>query len=122
MRVLWLDDTRDPFMRGYMVDWLRGVASDLYETYVELKGGVQIVWAQSYTEFEEEIVKEPFQMVCFDHDLGSWQTGYDAAKLMVDVYSTNGWELPDCRSQSGNPVGKSNILNYIENARKHLFT
>lgn len=122
MKVLWLDDIRDPFMRGYFADWLRDVAYDLlYVDYTTLKEGVEIVWAKSFHEFEQALENGQFDVVCFDHDLGGQKTGYDAAKLLVDTCHQKGWSLPECRSQSANPVGKNNILNYVENARKHLF-
>lgn len=123
MKILWLDDIRNPFMRGYFVDWLRDVAYDLlYIDYTTLKDGVQFVWAKSFTDFERELywAEVPFNLVCFDHDLGGQLTGYDAVKLLVQVCQQKGWPLPECRSQSANPVGKENILKYIENAKKHL--
>lgn len=101
---------------------MRDVAYDLlYVDYTTLKEGVEIVWAKSFHEFEQALENGQFDVVCFDHDLGGQKTGYDAAKLLVDTCHQKGWSLPECRSQSANPVGKNNILNYVENARKHLF-
>lgn len=46
------------------------------------------------------------------------KTGYDAAKWLVAYCTENGYELPQVNVHSMNPVGKSNIINYINNHYK----
>lgn len=117
-KLLWLDDIRNPFIGcGWLCDHTRKTAPE----FVEWEGdGQEIVWAQSYNEFEIALQNGPFDLVCFDHDLGGGPSGYDAAKLLVEVYQQKGWPIPECRSQSGNPDNVEKILKYIENVKKHL--
>lgn len=59
--------------------------------------------------------------ISFDHDLGEGPTGYDIAKLIVEM-DLNSGVMPDNFSyyvHSQNPIGKANIEgllnNYMEN-------
>lgn len=117
-KLLWLDDIRNPFLGfGFLCNHTVKFAPEFIGWE---KNGQQIIWATNYAEFETALQNGPFDLVCFDNDLGEQKSGYDAAKLLVEVCQQKGWPLPECRSQSANPVGKENILKYIENAKKHL--
>lgn len=110
--LLWLDDQRNP----YNGSWLYDFAPE-YET----KGAVH--WVKNYNEFAEWITENGLpDMIGFDHDLGLEESGYDAAKWLVD-YCLD-YELKMCQwvIQSANPVGKDNIngllMGYIKHAEK----
>lgn len=125
MKILWLDDKRDP------------------TTFCTRMG--DITWAKSYKDFTTHIIRYGVpDYISFDHDLGKateealrWMgyskkearqrkgeelTGYDCAKWLVKYCDDNKLDLPEYDIHSSNPVGKVNIKSYIENARKHLFT
>lgn len=48
------------------------------------------------------------------------KTGLDCAKFLVEFVESNNKVLPQFLSHSANPVGRDNILNYLQNAQKHL--
>lgn len=101
--LLWLDDSRTPFEN----DWL--VFSPIEQPF-------NVVWIQSYTEFINWIeMKGLPDAICFDHDLGTDQTGYDCAKWLVDYCIDNNKSLPLYNIQSANPVGKVNIDSLLKN-------
>lgn len=65
-------------------------------------------------------------IISFDHDIqdynlvGKENTGYDCLKSMVDFCLDSGKPLPICFFHTQNPVGKTNMIAYYENAKKHL--
>ena len=82
-----------------------------------------IVWVKSYDEFCDYIKNNPMpDAICFDHDLGTegnWRTfeenGYAAAKFLVNEIIGTKRRLPIYASQSSNPVGRENIISYLNN-------
>lgn len=113
--LLWLDDYRDPFKSP---DWL---------IFSPIGKDIDVIWVKSYTEFCNYIDNNPLpDAICFDHDLGynsegaDELSGYDAAKYLVKVCINKRAELPMFFSQSSNPVGKQNIISYLENAKKFI--
>ena len=46
------------------------------------------------------------------------KTGYECAKWLVDYCIENNFRLPEYLCHSLNPVGKDNILNYLNNFKK----
>lgn len=76
-------------------------------------------------------------IISFDHDLADVhyqhqsdipyddmeeKTGYHCAKWLVDFCMDKKLELPEYYSHSMNPVGKSNILGYLDNYVKFTNT
>ena len=70
--------------------------------------------------------------ICFDHDLGDESytitstneitrenTGDSAAKYLVEKCISTNTRLPKFSSQSSNPVGRENIISYLNNFVKH---
>ena len=103
-KALWLDDERqhdNTLEKNFFPD-------DEVKWYV----------AKDYTDFCHIIREEVFDLICFDHDLGSDMTGYDCCKYMVDYYDSKGLDLPQVFVQSANPVGKENIYSYINSYKK----
>jgi hypothetical protein len=72
--------------------------------------------------------------IAFDHDLGEihyginlWddhtndteKTGYDCAKFLINYCMDNNLKLPEFYVHSMNPVGKKNIIEILNNFKKH---
>lgn len=113
---LFLDDVRNP--------------EDV--TWVKLPDCNWII-ARSYEEFRTVIWNKGIpQFVAFDHDLSNdhyghgllgdvipydtytEKTGYDCAKFLVNECNKLGVKYPEYVVHSMNPVGKSNIITYVE--------
>lgn len=127
MKLLWLDDYRNPFEEDGK--WL---------VFAPFRPS-EIIWVKTYAEFKNWITENGLpDGICFDHDLGDnydlrndsevgdWfdmennreYTGYDCAKWLVDYCMDNGVKLPSFTSQSANPTGRDNILGLLNNFKK----
>lgn len=106
--LLWLDDVRNPVER----DWL---------VFSPIGRDVDVVWVKSYFEFTTWIKKNGLpDAICFDHDLGTHNgDGYECAKWLCKYCDVHNEKLPAYAVQSANPVGKENIISYLENYKKH---
>lgn len=124
---LFLDDIRQPSEPGnYMYP------VDLRKIY-RLQPWVLV---RNYKEFTEYITENGLpDLVSFDHDLAdihydpsTWtegfkyheETGYDCAKWLVEYCYENGLPLPEYLCHSMNPIGKQNILSYLDNYKNKL--
>jgi hypothetical protein len=115
-KILWLDDYRNP---NEWMDYVKMVCPIL------VKEPCVIVWVKSYDEFVEYITNRGLpDAIGFDHDLAdeglNEKTGYDAAKFFVDYCIENDAKLPEFGSQSANPAGRENILNLLNNFKRHV--
>jgi len=114
---LFLDDLRIPTH----VTWVN-VPKDQHYSVV-----------RNYQEFVDIITLRGLpKFVCYDHDLNdihyghglqgddipydsyTEKTGYDAAKWLVDYCMKKGVKHPPYVVHSMNPVGKKNIISYVE--------
>jgi hypothetical protein len=119
---LFLDDMREPKEVYYY-----------YPQKIYLEEDWVIV--RSYDEFMETILEKGMpEFVSFDHDLadehygleGSGcqyddykeKTGYDCAIWLAEHIVDNLLPLPDYKVHSMNPIGRDNIIHYLENLRK----
>lgn len=110
MKLLWLDDTRNPFL----ADWLLRYAPEWDEDRDN------VTWVKTYEEFIAWIQKWGLpEMICFDHDLGGKYDGYDAAKWLVNYCLKHQLQLPKWNVQSANPVGRENIEGIFKSFVKH---
>ena len=113
MKVLWLDDYRDPFENNN--EWLR-----LFCPF-RLEEIETITWAKSYDDFVRYITADGLpDLICFDHDLGDIndkeeKTGYDCAKYLVNYCMDRGLDVPLWAFQSSNPVGRKNMFSLLNN-------
>jgi len=97
MTRIFLDDLRDP----YYVNW----------TWDEC------IVIRNFLDFKKYIERNGCpDIISFDHDLGKFEgqdekTGYDCAKLLVDMDLNNLINITNLSFQvhSANPVGKQNI-------------
>lgn len=115
--VIWVDDMRNPHSQ----EWKPVIMKYLGN----LDGEPFILWLKNYKEFTYWLESSYFDgempiLICFDHDLGEEKTGFDCVKFLVDFCDKNNIELPDCTCHSSNPVGRENILSYINSYKKSL--
>lgn len=122
---LFLDDIRSVEMAA---NYMPPDVAILYRTK-------RWVIVRNYHEFVHVIEENGLpELVSFDHDLAdqhydpsTWResfsyhekTGLDCAKWMVDYCIKHGEKLPRYIVHSANPVGRENIIKYLENFRKH---
>lgn len=122
--LLWIDDVRNPFVG----DWLLRYEPEYY--YEADEGTHQVIWVKNYNEFVAWIKDNGLPThIGFDHDLAdiAWgsehgeeeKTGMDCAKWLANYCMDNNLEIPAYFVQSANPVGKENIIKYLENAKKY---
>lgn len=109
--LLWLDDCRDPFEKNS--NWL---------IFSPIGKEVDVTWVTTYQEFIDYImINELPDAICFDHDLGDEdKTGMDCTKWLTEYCFHNHKLLPAYNSQSSNPVGRENILTYLDNFKKYI--
>lgn len=110
MRILWVDDIRNPFSAGDYI--LKALNWDRFPK------DTQIVWVKTFEGFKDVIESEFPDIIFFDHDLGEGNSGKDCANFLIDYCIDNNIDVPQCYSQSSNPVGRENILSYIESYEK----
>lgn len=116
MRLLWLDDKRNPFENN----WLS--VSPIEHT--------DVIWVKKYFEFVNWITENGLpDGICFDHDLSDIhcskstykeKTGMDCAKWLVEYCLDNNLRLPPFKSHSSNTAGRQNIISILENYNKHF--
>lgn len=97
--------------------------------------------ARNYQQFCDIINKQGCpRIVSFDHDLADvhygvdWdrrgndysgikeKTGYDCARFLVNYCLNNNQEFPLYYVHSMNPVGRNNIINFIESMKERFNT
>lgn len=101
---LYIDDVRNPF------DDIKIKTMDLSE--------YDLVWIKSYDEVIQFLQTEWPDIIDFDHDLGTEQTGYDIAKYIVNICLDKNYKLPEFYCHSANPCGKENILSLLQNFKE----
>lgn len=136
--LLWLDDIRDPFEEFYLKHITKLVSDSEYQL------PVSVVWIKNYDEFKLYLRHRGLpELVSFDHDLAdehydpsmlhdpesynekydSFQekTGYDCLKYLCQYCQDNVLPLPkEIHFHTANPVGKQNMISYLENFKKHI--
>lgn len=133
--LLWLDDIRDPFDG----QWIKHIKQTLKVNFNTIS------WVKSYDEFVNWINENGLpDIICFDHDLadehyrssmynpdghysnyytnGTFKekTGYDCAKWLGEYCIDHNLKVPDFYVQSMNPIGRSNIIGYLNNVKTYL--
>ena len=92
MKVLFIDDIRNPF------------------NYIKDVNEVCIIQAKTYSAAIQALEDFTFDIIFFDHDLGEEKTGYDIAKYIVE----NQIEIKDgFKIHSANVVGRKNIYELL---------
>lgn len=97
---------------------------------------IEWIIVRSYNQFVNEIQVHGIpSFISMDHDLGledyidpqeieedmifTERNGYDCAKWLIAYCLEHKRKLPEYVVHSMNCVGKANITNYLENAKKH---
>ena len=102
-------------------------------TWVDIPKDQHYSLVRNYQEFVDLITLRGLpKFVCYDHDLSDChygdglndrgidydsyteKTGYDCAKWLVEYCMKNGVKHPPYVVHSMNPVGKKNIISYVE--------
>lgn len=85
------------------VDDLRPVPNEYRDKY-------EVRLARDYDEAITELHRFRYDVICLDHDLGDGPTGYDLCKYIVakNIY------CPEYRIHTSNPVGRRNMVEYLE--------
>jgi hypothetical protein len=108
-------------------------------TWVDLPANQHYSLVRNYQEFVDLITLRGIpKFVTYDHDLAdkhyghglknddipydqyAEKTGYDAAKWLVDYCMKKGVKHPPYVVHSMNPVGKQNIISYVESYNKSV--
>ena len=79
------------------------------------------VVARSYDEFIKMFYSRQINgstLISFDHDLGGEKSGLDCVKALIHFCNRVEMILPKFLCHSMNPVGKTNILCYLESYRR----
>lgn len=98
--LLWLDDERNP-------------ADEKWRPWFPITDP-QVVWIKTYATFVEWVTNNGLpDAICFDHDLGENESGYDAAKWLTGYCLARKKALPRWNIQSANPIGKDNIASVL---------
>jgi len=88
------------------------------------------VIVRSYDEFINYIkINKIPNLISFDHDISDEhysptnthyeKTGYDALKWLCDYSLYNNLPLPKIKFHTANPIGKKNMITYLNNFQKH---
>jgi hypothetical protein len=62
----------------------------------------------------------PSQFLAFDYSKCTEMTGYDAAKWLGEYCLNNKVKMPKYLAHSMNPIGRKNILSYLDNYIKYI--
>ena len=108
-------------------------------TWVDIPKDQHYSLVRNYQEFVDLITLRGLpKFVCYDHDLSDChygdglndrgidydsyteKTGYDCAKWLVDYCMNKGTKHPPYVVHSMNPVGKQNIISYVESYNKTI--
>ena len=127
MRILWLDDIRDPLTSP----WIRLIFQAAPEVSLS-----DICWVKSFDHFVHNISTLGLpEIIFFDHDLGEKamnhaieqdfkdfdyskveeKTGYDCVKWLINYCEENNLSIPVYYFQTANPVGKENMQKLLQN-------
>ena len=120
---LFLDDNRIP----------------THVTWVEIPKDQHYSVVRNYKEFVDLVTLKGLpKFVTYDHDLNdvhyghglkgddipydsyTEKTGYDCAKWLVDYCVKRGVKHPPYMVHSMNPIGKQNIISYVESYNKSI--
>lgn len=110
---------------GIFLDDERNVEDAFWMTYDK---SIQWTVVRTFAEFVAAIRNcvEPEYVISFDHDLqdfkvnGDEYTGYDCVKFLVDYCMQYGKDMPESYYHTQNPIGKTNMECYMDNAKKFM--
>ena len=106
---LFLDDERNPIQcLSYMLS--RSNHSNLSFIYKEKDWEI----CRDFWSFKKCLIEKGLpELVSFDHDLGTDETGNTCAQFLLGYCMDKGLDIPQYVVHSMNPVGTQNIINTL---------
>lgn len=124
---LFLDDLRNPekVTHTKIPDVIWTIARN-YDEFVNIIQGRGL---PKYISFDHDLGEEHYEMLveCVENNNRSFpyhnckeKTGYDCAKWLAEYCIMAGQPIPEYGCHSMNPIGKKNIIEYLESYKKSL--
>ena len=118
---IFLDDERNPWNVTWC-DIRRDYHYNIVRSYDEFTGMIKTLgYLPDYISFDHDLADQHYghglKNDKIPYDRYNEKTGYDAAKWLVDFCIDRGLKFPDYTVHSMNPVGRTNIIEYISNAK-----
>lgn len=117
---IFLDDERMP----WDVTWhpiRRDYHYNIIRSYKEFIGHIIAFGLPEYISFDHDLADQHYGHGLnndeIPYDRYSEKTGYDCAKWLVNFCIDRGLKFPDYDVHSMNPVGRTNIIEYVSNAK-----
>lgn len=117
---IFLDDERMP----WDITWVnirRDYHYNIIRTYSEFIAYITMFGLPEYISFDHDLADQHYGHGLnndeIPYDRYNEKTGYDAAKWLVQYCIDKGLKFPDYDVHSMNPVGSTNIIEYINNAK-----
>lgn len=118
---IFLDDERNPWDVTWC-DIRRDYHYNIVRSYAEFTGMIETLgYLPEYISFDHDLADQHYGHGLnsdeIPYDRYSEKTGYDAAKWLVNFCIDRGLKFPDYDVHSMNPVGRTNIIEYVSNAK-----
>jgi hypothetical protein len=126
MYKLFLDDERDP----YKVTWVEMPLGpwEIVRSYAEFVKTITEKGLPSFVAFDHDLADEHYRRSMYNPDRhysnyytdGTFKekTGYECAVWLVNYCIDNNTDFPQYVVHSMNPIGKENIVSYIESYKR----
>lgn len=119
---IFLDDVRHP----HQVTWvdLPQKPYSLVRNYQEFVDLITIRGIPEFIAYDHDLSDSHYGDGLHDEDINynkyKEKTGYDAAKWLVNECMKKGVKHPPYMVHSMNPIGKQNIINYVESYNRSI--
>ena len=118
---IFLDDERMPWDVTWC-DIRRDYHYNIIRNYSEFIAYISMFGLPDYISFDHDLADQHYGHGLNNDEIPynryTEKTGYDAAKWLVDYCIDKGLKFPDFDVHSMNPVGRTNIIEYVSNARQ----
>lgn len=120
-KYLFLDDIRDPIHAFGYTNFGSFVTKewDIVRNYDEFVDYIKINGLPFFIAFDHDLDEEHYSNFWDEDSKSTEKNGLDCAKFLVHYCMENKLKLPEFYVHSMNPVGKDNIINYLNNYKKH---
>lgn len=120
---LFLDDVRDPIHAFGYTNFGPFVTKEweIVRNYDEFVNYIKTNGLPYFIAFDHDLMDDNYSIGSFwdDPEKMKEKTGFDCAKFLVEYCMENNLKLPEFYVHSMNPVGKDNIVNYLNNFKKY---
>lgn len=124
---LFLDDVRLPkqvtWINLPLVEWT------IVRNYSQFTTTILRDGLPQFISFDNDLAEEHYNPAMYSEDVNEYnklyetfaeKTGYDCAKWLVEYCIEHNQPIPDYSVHSMNPIGKKNIISYIENFKTKM--